>query len=162
MVLTADYAYSPLTLPGTYQPKFQNYWGALDKETDKLFVEQRRNARSIVFDPNYMEDGQEYKFRLTATDQNGHNYWQTIVQSFYPRKCFYVADVETNEPYNEVIFRRRLESQKQQKAPVVEPAEGESEETATKSSGVSFTFDVRQVDGCDEDYFDLLQENITI
>jgi hypothetical protein len=73
---------------------------------DKL-LQSHRSASIIEFDPNYMDDGKKFKYTLLATDPANHNWWQRISDTIQPRKCFFVADKNTDQPFNQVNYTRR-------------------------------------------------------
>jgi len=75
MILTSDYANSPLTLPKPMQPEIQNYWNSSDAQIDSQ-LKTHRAANVISLDPNYMVDGQKYQFTLMTIDKDKHLWWQ--------------------------------------------------------------------------------------
>ena len=136
MILSRDFVYSPLNLPGHYQPKLSSWWqDTTDKEVDSLYLENRRNLGMLSFDAIYMGDGNLHNFQVLLRDEKHHNFYIMNQQKIYPRKCSLVVDSRTEDSVNS--WSKVLRS--------------------NKTEDMCFEFLVNRIEGCDDEYENTLQ-----
>ena len=85
-------------LPDKYQPETRSQWSMLAPtdsgekgEEAATAVEEKyfsENEKTFYnFDPIFMGDFNDYKFKLKMNDEEEHNFFVTVEQDLIPRKC---------------------------------------------------------------------------
>ena len=122
-----------------FQPQTSAEWSMPNAPTvEKRYFEN--NARdSYNFDPIFMGDFKKYDFHIEMTDIDKHNWFLSLDQTVYPRKCIQIVDVESEQPDNV-----------------------RTEILSSSLDDITFAFYVKRIDGCSDEVANDLLELVDI
>lgn len=132
-------------LPGAkWQPAVRSQWSVENAEVQAKYFAGNNIRNVYEFDPIYMGDFKNYKFKLEMNDITDNNYFLTVNQAIRPRKCVRIIDLQSKTPEVTKQFE------------IVKAA------TYEDLQPIVFEFQVERIEGCTDEKIPISKRTLNI